>query len=173
MSALTQMSLLFLTTESQVLLGKKKTSFGKGHYVGIGGRQEANETIEQTVVRECQEEIGITPLQFKKVGRLEFLFPHKLNWNQEVHVYTSTSWQGEPTDSDEITPQWFDKNKLPLNEMWSDAPHWLPSILNGEKLNATFSFTKDLGLESYQIHKGGEIAFQRLSTSAFQVFLTG
>jgi 8-oxo-dGTP diphosphatase len=156
MSALTQMSLLFLTTETQVLLGKKKTSFGKGNYVGIGGRQEANETIEQTVVRECQEEVGVTPLQFEKAGRLEFLFPHKPNWNQEVHVYTSKSWQGEIADSDEITPQWFDKNNLPSDEMWSDAKYWLPNILNGEKLNATFSFKKNLGLESYQIYKGGE-----------------
>ncbi len=157
MSALTQMSLLFLTTDTQVLLGKKKTGFGKGNYVGIGGRQEANETIEQTVVRECQEEISITPLVFEKAGRLEFLFPHKPHWNQEVHVYTSTQWQGEPTNSDEITPQWFNKNNLPFSEMWSDAPYWLPNILSGETLNATFSFTKDLGLESYQIYKGGEL----------------
>gem|GEM_PF-2387782 len=29
---------------------------------------------------------------------------------------------------------------LPLGEMWIDDPHWLPRILAGETLRATFAF---------------------------------
>ncbi len=157
MSALTQMSLLFLTTESQVLLGKKVSGFGKGNYVGIGGRQEANETIEQTAIRECQEEIGVTSLEITRAATLHFLFPHQPTWNQEVHVFTSTAWQGEAKESNEIIPQWFDKNNLPFDKMWSDAPHWLPNILVGQKLFAEFNFTSTLEVATFKINSLEEV----------------
>ena len=44
--------------DNKVLLGEKKRGFAKGTLNGIGGKQDMGETIEQAMVRECQEEIG-------------------------------------------------------------------------------------------------------------------
>jgi 8-oxo-dGTP diphosphatase len=156
MSRLNQVILLFLITQEKVLLGLNKDGFMEGNYTGIGGGQEANETIEQTVVRECQEEIGVTPLEITHAATIHNVYPHKPSWNSVTQVYTSTSWHGEITESDEIIPKWFNKNNLPFDQMWSYADHWLPNVLAGQNLNATFSFKQNLEFESYQIHKGGE-----------------
>lgn len=32
---------------------------------------------------------------------------------------------------------------LPFTQMWDDAPHWLPRVLAGERLRATFSYADD------------------------------
>ena len=56
-----QTTLLFLLKENQILLGMKKRGFGAGKYNGIGGKLEPDETVEQAMVRETQEEIGVTP----------------------------------------------------------------------------------------------------------------
>ena len=32
---------------------------------------------------------------------------------------------------------------LPFGRMWDDAPRWLPRVLAGERLRATFSYAAD------------------------------
>mgnify|MGYP006282583687 CR=1 FL=1 len=44
-----------------------------------GGKREADETPEQTALREAHEEIGLEPEQVKIVGRLTHLYVHKSN----------------------------------------------------------------------------------------------
>ncbi len=54
-------SLLFLLREDEILLVMKKRGFGSGRWNGVGGKFESGETAEQATIRECQEEIGVTP----------------------------------------------------------------------------------------------------------------
>lgn len=58
-------TLLFLIKDDHVLLAMKKRGFGAGNWNGVGGKIEAGESIEQALVRECQEEIGVTPISWK------------------------------------------------------------------------------------------------------------
>ena len=43
----------------EVLLARKKTGFGLGKIVGIGGKVEPGETLLQAAVRETEEELSI------------------------------------------------------------------------------------------------------------------
>ena len=42
----------------------------------------------------------------------------------EVHVFYATAWSGEPTESDEMAPAWFDVAALPFDRMWADDRVW-------------------------------------------------
>ena len=141
---------------SKVLLGFKKVGFGKGKFTGIGGKVEEGETIETATVREMWEETGVTVAQkhLQSAGNITFFFPSKPDWNLIIHVFLTKHWQGTPTESNEIIPQWFNVNELPLDTMWADAPYWYHRVLKGEKIKATFTFHSDNEtIYTHQFHK--------------------
>lgn len=144
MTDLSQRTVTFLIKESQVLLGYKKTGFGKGNYLGIGGKVEQGETIEEAASREVKEEINVTHLELRKVADLQFLFPEKPSWSQHVHVYLTNTWKNQPQETEEIRPEWFPQNNLPFTQMWDDAKFWLPAVLSGNSLQGIFIFNTEL-----------------------------
>jgi len=137
---LRQATLCFLVRDDEVLLALKKRGFGVNRWNGVGGKPKDGETIEQTMVRETEEEILVTPTNFWQVAQLDFYFVDKPEWNQRVLVYLADEWKNEPGETEEMAPQWFKKSVLPFVEMWPDDPYWLPQVLAGEKLEAEFLF---------------------------------
>lgn len=147
-------TLCFLVKDEKVLLGRKRKGFGQGNWLGIGGKVEQGETLEEAVIREMLEEVGVKPSGTFRVATLDFYFPYveePRKWNQQVCVFIAREWEGEPKESEEIFPQWFDVNKIPVESMWSDAIHWLPKILKGVKLKAEFTFNRHLGVEEVNV----------------------
>jgi 8-oxo-dGTP diphosphatase len=140
--ALRQVSLCLLLREGEVLLASKKHGFGVGKWTGVGGKPEPGETIEATVVRETEEEIGVTPLGLRRVATLDFFFPYVPDeaWDQQVCVYITQEWRGEPVETEEVAPRWFAHDALLFPAMWSDAPYWLPPLLRGESVVGQFIF---------------------------------
>ncbi len=145
-----QLTLLFLLKDDRILLAMKKRGFGEGLWNGVGGKLNDNETIEQAAVRECQEEIGVTPRSMDKVALLTFMDQTSMG-EMLVSVFTCRDWEGEPTESEEMKPQWYKTNELPFGLMWQDDPHWLPRVIAGEKLKGIFSFDQDNNLLNYQV----------------------
>lgn len=131
---------------TEVLLGRKKFGLGVGNYVGPGGKLEAGESALQAIVREVHEEVGlrIRPANVRPHGLLSYYFPHKESWSQESSVFVCEDWSGEPVESDELAPEWFAVDELPLEQMWDDARHWLPDVLAGQTVRASFTFGADL-----------------------------
>jgi 8-oxo-dGTP diphosphatase len=131
--------------ESQVLLGYKKTGLGTGKIVALGGHVEERETAVQAAAREVKEESGIavTADSLRRAAHITFLFPTRPAWDMTVEVFLAGAWSGEPAETDEIRPEWFPVAALPFDRMWDDGKQWLPRVLAGERLRATFSYAPD------------------------------
>lgn len=134
-----QLTLLFLLKDNSILLAMKKRGFGAGRWNGVGGKVEEGESINDAAMRECQEEIGVTPHKLQKVAEITFEEQYEeTKTTFFVTVFTTESWDGKPTESEEMAPEWFAKNKIPYDTMWADDPYWLPRVLEGERLRASF-----------------------------------
>jgi 8-oxo-dGTP diphosphatase len=129
----------------RVLLGYKKAGFGAGKYNGFGGKVQAGETITAATARELTEEAGIRVPDgcLQQVAHLTFRFPAMPAWDQVVHVFVATEWEGQPVESREMIPHWFAASEIPFERMWADDRHWLPRILAGEGIRARFVFQDD------------------------------
>jgi ADP-ribose pyrophosphatase YjhB (NUDIX family) len=138
-------TLVFLMRDNQILLGLKKNGFGVGKLNGFGGKIEAHETIEDAAARELREECGVQVdvSDLTRVARLEFLFPAKPEWNQVVYAFLARHWRGEPGETAEMNPIWVDTKAIPYDKMWADDAHWLPLVLQGKPVEATFTFKDD------------------------------
>ncbi len=138
-------TLVFLIKKSQekiseICLAMKKHGFGVNRWNGAGGKVEKDEEINNAAERETKEEIGVEVKQKNKVAELSFFFPHNPARNQKVHVYFSEIWDGEPSESEEMKPQWFPAQEIPFNHMWPDDEFWIPEVLSGKLVKATFVF---------------------------------
>lgn len=145
-------TLLFLLDEDKLLLAMKKRGFGAGLYNGVGGKIDPGETIEQAAIRECQEEIGVTPSNLKKMARLVFYFSENTTEpDMNVTTFTTTSWEGAPNETEEMAPKWFSLTDIPYDQMWEDDPYWLPIVLAGKPIHGKFVFDKDNHLLSASV----------------------
>lgn len=144
-SSIRQTTLCLLLKDGHVLLAMKKRGFGIGKWNGTGGKfdPEKDKDILSAAIRETQEEIGVLIKNPEKSGLFRFRFPHKPDFDQDVHLFVAQEWSGEPTESEEMMPKWFAFDEIPYDKMWNDDQHWLPYILKGRKLEADFVFGKD------------------------------
>lgn len=162
----------FLEQDADVLLVLKMRGFGKGNYLGVGGKVEENKdkkkndedalaVAQNAASREIFEEIDVivAPEDLVLVAILRFYFPHVADesWNQEVYAFTTKKWQGKPRAKEdengqiEVEPHWTTKAEIPLDKMWDDARYWLPEILNGKKLDGEFVFDENLKVTDHSV----------------------
>ena len=128
-----------------VLLGFKKTGFGAGKWVGLGGHVEDGEELADAAAREVAEESGliVDPSALAHVAALNFVFPARPSWDQTSDVFLTARFDGEPAESDELIPRWFAADALPYDQMWDDARYWLPVVLAGRRVVADITFADD------------------------------
>lgn len=129
----------------EVLLGLKKTGFGAGKWVGLGGHIEDGEKPASAAAREVLEESGlvVSPDTLAHMATLTFLFPARPSWDMTADVFATADYQGQPRESAEVIPQWFAAGSLPLDGMWDDARYWLPRVLAGQHVEAAITFAAD------------------------------
>jgi 8-oxo-dGTP diphosphatase len=132
-------------TDREVLLGFKKTGFGAGRWVGLGGHIEDGEQPAEAAAREVQEESGliVAASTLRHLADLTFVFPARPAWDQTADVYVTADFDGEPAESDELVPRWFPIDALPFDGMWDDARYWLPVVLAGHRVIAEITFADD------------------------------
>lgn len=109
-----------LYADSRILLGKRTAR--RTSYPNVwdmpGGHSEPGESLDETLVREMQEEIGITATATTRVATV--CIPAAATAAIELHVYVVTKWDGvvrnrQPEEHDEI--RWFtidEACRLPL-----------------------------------------------------------
>jgi 8-oxo-dGTP diphosphatase len=91
-----------LIIQSQmILLGQRSATrtFYPGVWDVFGGHVEPGEQHHQTLVRELQEELGITPTQWSYLETITISLPASLNESSDqltVHLYLVSTWDGIP-----------------------------------------------------------------------------
>ncbi len=144
MPHLPDVTAVFLVRDGQVLLAMKKRGFGAGWWNGYGGKPESiDEAVIETAVRELSEESGgihVLPESLEKVAEIEFYFLQKHEWDQCLHAFVARTWEGEPTETEEMRPQWFDIAAIPWDAMWPEDKRWILPVLSGEKIAGSITF---------------------------------
>lgn len=86
---------------------------GKNYYVFPGGKQESNETIEQSLKREIKEELDTEIKCIKEIG---ITIGHTPNDEElEMHLYTARL-SGEPAANSEIEEiAWMSRFEIDKN----------------------------------------------------------
>lgn len=135
-------TLCIIKKEDLILLGLKKTGFGKGKVCGFGGKIEPGETPEAAAVRELREESGLIaqPQDLNCCGRIRYFFPTRPEWNLRIEVFNVLTWEGIPSETTEMQPVWFATGQIPYAQMWDDAATWLPPVLAGKTIAARFVY---------------------------------
>lgn len=133
------LTLCIIHDHPRVLLGLKKRGFGQGRWNGFGGKVEAGETVEQAALRELAEEAKVRITEIKKHGIIEFEFIGETEI-LEVHIFKGLGLAGEPTETEEMKPQWFDIKDIPFEKMWPDDAFWLPLFLEDKIFKGKFLF---------------------------------
>lgn len=133
-------TVLVVIENGKMLLGMKKRGFGAGRWNGFGGKLEENETIEEAAIRETKEECGIIVKNIVRMGILDFEFPNKTDWDQQVHFFAAFEYDEEPKETEEMKPGWFEFSEIPFEQMWPDDKFWVPMILDNKKFQGKFVF---------------------------------
>jgi 8-oxo-dGTP pyrophosphatase MutT (NUDIX family) len=139
------MTMVMVRTGDRLLLGRKKRGFGQGKWLGIGGKIEAGESIEQAARREFSEETGANVQELSQVGRLTFTFANGLS-ELEMHVFAADRIEGTLKETAEIAPRWFSVKRIPFSQMWPDSRHWLPLFLTGRRFAGSFHYADEKNL---------------------------
>jgi 8-oxo-dGTP diphosphatase len=145
-------TLLFLKRSDEILLAMKKRGFGANRYNGVGGKVDPNESIEQALIRECQEEIKVTPQRYWKVAEHDFIQDQgESPWRMYVHVYVCDVWEGEPVETEEMAPTWFKLADIPYKKMWQDDALWLPQVLDNNAVFGIFTFDENDNMLTHNV----------------------
>ncbi|OQR94634.1 hypothetical protein ACHHYP_01022 [Achlya hypogyna] len=130
---------------AQILLGTKKRGFGLGKLIGFGGKIEPSDaSVADAAARELMEEANIVVRgsDMQPVGSLVYTFENQPQV-MHMHVFVATAFEGEPAESDEMRPEWFQCDAIPYDDMWADERFWLPALLEGKTVVGQFDFAQD------------------------------
>lgn len=139
-----EMTLCYFIDGDRILLPLKKKKIGKGKYNGVGGRLEEGKTHEEAMIRECIEEVDLQPINYEYMA--EISFNRTVDGERSialVHVYTCNKWIGKEIETEEMKPHWFDINNIPYDKLMDDDKYWLPLVLEGKKITASFELDSD------------------------------
>ena len=98
---------------------KKQNDLNRDKWVGIGGKFEPGESPEECLVREVQEETGLTLTDYRFRAVITFVSD---KWGTEyMHLFSATGWTGTMIDGDACNEgrlEWVPKEKV------YDLPVW-------------------------------------------------
>ena len=95
---------------------KKENDLNHDKWIGIGGKFEENESPEDCMLREAQEETGLTLTSWRYRGIVTFLSD---TWETEyMHLFTADQWTGNLKECDEGDLEWIKKRALLSLKLW-------------------------------------------------------
>ena len=136
---------------------KKKNDQSHDKWLGIGGKFEDKESPEDCILREVQEETGLTLTSYQYRGIVTFVSDV---WETEfMHLFTADGFTGTIRDCDEGELEWISKDRYLSLPMWegdkiflrllqTDCPFFsLKLVYQGESLQSAVLNGTPLTLE--------------------------
>lgn len=134
----------YIRQNKKVLMQLKAAGkFGGNRWNGPGGKLEPYEDPEAAVIREVQEETGLTISDPIWHGTLTFVFSAPERHRLTSHIFSVHSFTGRPRGSAEGRLRWFPEDRLPYDRMWVDDRYWLPAVLDGARIRGLCVFADD------------------------------
>ena len=103
-------AVMILVTRGRELLLARKPIWPDGRFSALAGFVEPGETLEDTVIRETREEVGVEVKNIRYFGSQPWPFPHSL-----MVAFTADYAGGEirPDGVEIVEARWFDAEQLP------------------------------------------------------------
>lgn len=119
---------------------KKVNDINASKYIGIGGKKEDDETIEECAIREVKEETGLQVNLLVKAGDLEFIYPEN---SEFITVFICTDYSGQLQDCDEGTLRFIKKKDILSLNLWEGDRIFLQKMFNQEIFHLTLRYSTD------------------------------
>ena len=111
-----------------LLRNKKKLDLNEGKWIGIGGKLEENETIEECMLREVREETSLLLTSYRYRGVIDFVSdsaPEEI-----MHLYTATiPDMSSPIECKEGTLKWIPISEVSGLNLWEGDRVFLKLLL--------------------------------------------
>ena len=150
-------TLCYITRGNEVLMlhrTKKENDINKDKWIGIGGKFEKDESPDECLLREAQEETGLTLTSWRCRGVVTFLQEGVMG--EYMYLFTADGYEGELKECDEGDLRWVSRefldqlpkwegDKIFLDLLWQDAPFFLLTLrYQGDKLVSAILDGKEL-----------------------------
>jgi len=149
-----QSTICFLRRSSQLALAVKKRGFGAGHLNGYGGKVKPGETPEAAAVRELAEESGV---HISEAALIPMGYVHFYIGGEHIFqcfLFIADAWEGEPIETDEMRPEWVERDTVPFDRMWAADRLWIPLTLAGTRIEGEILYAADkTTVESFTWHE--------------------
>ncbi len=104
-------AIIFNQDKSQIFITKRPDDKHKGGFWEFpGGKVEQGESVEQAMIRELEEEIGITVTEQSLFEHLEYDYPEK---SLKFDFMTVTQFNNQPYGREGQEGRWVDITALP------------------------------------------------------------
>ena len=95
---------------------KKVNDENHDKWIGVGGKFEEGESPEECMLREVQEETGLTLTAWRYRGIVTFV---SNEWSGEyMHLFTADGYSGELKSCEEGELEWVEKERLYSLPIW-------------------------------------------------------
>ena len=152
MNGVIDTSMIYLKKNDSYLLlyrNKKKNDINEGKWIGVGGRRESGETIDECAIRETKEETGLDVHSLSCCGEVLFVDD---NFKIMMYIYEIEDFSGELIDCDEGELRWIPIKDIYNYPMWEGDKAFLPKVIKHDpyfKMKLTYHNNELISVENY------------------------
>ena len=125
-------SLCYIERDGKYLMlhrTKKVNDENHDKWIGVGGKFEEGESPEECMLREVQEETGLTLTAWRYRGIVTFVSDE---WGGEyMHLFTADGYSGELKSCEEGELEWVEKERLYSLPIWEGDKIFLHLLDSG------------------------------------------
>jgi 8-oxo-dGTP diphosphatase len=139
-------TLAYIENNNEYLMlyrNKKENDINQGKWLGIGGKVEENESLDQAMKREVYEETGLKVIGYKFMGMITFV--NTICETEHIFIYIVNKYSGNIIECNEGTLKWIEKNNILNLNLWAGDKYFLEPLINNKSklINMKFIYNKD------------------------------